>query len=101
MSGKVEAQSGRITRSEAPLNLEMPFAALRDFVTPNELFYVRGHFPIPRIEKGNWRLEIAGAVKTPVAFRFDDLARFETNTLTAVMECAGNGRSHLVPKVKG
>ncbi|MFL6567931.1 MAG: molybdopterin-dependent oxidoreductase, partial [Chthoniobacterales bacterium] len=101
MSGKAEMQSGLITRSEEPLNLEMPFASLRDFVTPNESFYIRSHFPIPQIEKANWRLKIVGAVKTPVELGFDDLTRFETRTLTAVMECAGNGRSHLVPKVKG
>ncbi|MFL6568330.1 MAG: sulfite oxidase [Chthoniobacterales bacterium] len=101
MSGKAEMQSGLITRSEEPLNLEMPFASVRDFVTPNELFYIRSHFPIPQIEKANWRLKVEGAVEKPIDFGFDDVTRFETRTLTAVMECAGNGRSHLVPKVKG
>src|SRR5947209_15674105 len=101
MSAEVQTGSSLITRSEEPLNLEMPFASLREFVTPNELFYVRGHFPIPQIAKAKWRLKIEGAVETPIELGFDDLNAFEAHTLTAVMECAGNGRSHLVPKVKG
>lgn len=90
-----------ITRSESPLNLEMPFAALQETVTPNELFYVRCHFPVPAIDPALWRLQVTGEVQRMLELRLDDLRELPTQTLTATMECAGNGRSHLVPKVKG
>ena len=90
-----------ISRSEEPLNLEMPFASLDDFVTPNEKFYVRCHFPVPQIEATTWKLRVEGAVRAPVEFTFDELRHMRTHTVTATMECAGNGRSHLEPKVKG
>lgn len=90
-----------ITRSEEPLNQEMPFASLREFVTPNEKFYVRCHFPVPEIDVSSWKLQIDGAVDTPLALTLDELRGMPGHTLTATMECAGNGRSHLEPKVKG
>ncbi len=90
-----------ITRSEEPLNLEMPFATLNDFVTPNESFYVRCHFPIPEIDPATWRLTIEGVVGAPLELTLDALRELAAHTVTATMECAGNGRSHLVPKVKG
>ena len=90
-----------ITRGEEPLNLEMPFARLREFVTPNEKFYVRCHFPVPQLEASTWKLRVEGAVSEPVEFTLADLRAMQTRTVAATMECAGNGRSHLEPKVKG
>ena len=90
-----------IIRSDEPLNLEMPFASLDEFVTPNEKFYVRCHFPIPRIEAATWKLRVEGTVERPVELTLEELRAMRTQTETATMECAGNGRSHLEPKVKG
>ncbi len=90
-----------ITRGEEPLNLEMPFSSLREFITPNEQFYVRGHFPIPEINVQNWRLKVEGAVASPFELTYDELRQMPSQTMTATMECAGNGRSFLQPKVKG
>ncbi len=90
-----------ISRGQEPLNLEMPFASLGEFVTPNEKFYVRCHFPVPRIEAAAWKLRIEGAVDRPVELTLDELQAMPRHTAAATMECAGNGRSHLVPQVKG
>ena len=90
-----------ISRGEEPLNLEMPFASLREFVTPNEKFYVRCHFPVPQVETMSWRLRVEGAVATEVELTLDELRAMPRRTAQATMECAGNGRSHLEPKVKG
>ena len=83
------------------MNLEMPFSSLEHFITPNERFYVRCHFPIPEIAAENWRLRVEGAVGTALELNYDDLRQMPQHTLTATMECAGNGRSFLQPKVKG
>jgi DMSO/TMAO reductase YedYZ molybdopterin-dependent catalytic subunit len=93
--------TGLITRSEEPLNLEMPFASLRDFITPNEQFYVRCHFPVPDVDLATWRLRVEGTVRNALEFNYDQLRALPQHTVTATMECAGNGRSHLEPKVKG
>jgi DMSO/TMAO reductase YedYZ molybdopterin-dependent catalytic subunit len=90
-----------ITRENEPPNLEMPFSALDDFVTPNQQFYIRCHFPIPKINERDWRLKIEGKVARPFEVTMDDLRQMPTHTITATLECAGNSRVFLVPKVKG
>src|SRR4029077_2244356 len=90
-----------ITREKEPPNLEMPFSALDSFVTPNERFYVRCHFSIPKINERDWRLKVEGKVARPFEVTMDDLRQMPTQTITATLECAGNSRVFLVPKVKG
>lgn len=90
-----------ITREKEPPNLEMPFGALDGIITPTDLFYIRCHFPIPQINEAEWRLKIEGAVKEPIDFSLAQLRDLANHTITATMECAGNGRVFLVPKVKG
>jgi len=92
---------GKIVRSSDPLNLEMPFDKLDGFITPTELFYVRTHFPIPKIDKKAWRLRVEGAVERPFELNYNDLFTFESRTMPVTLECAGNNRIFLEPKVKG
>jgi DMSO/TMAO reductase YedYZ molybdopterin-dependent catalytic subunit len=90
-----------ITREKEPPNLEMPFGVLDGFVTPNERFYIRCHFPIPKINERDWRLKVEGKVARPFEVTMDDLRQMPAHTITATLECAGNSRVFLVPKVKG
>jgi len=93
--------SDLIVREQDPLNLEMPFSSLDGFITPNESFYVRCHFPIPEISAENWSLEIEGEVEAPFELSYDELLAMETRTIAATLECAGNNRIFLEPKAKG
>jgi DMSO/TMAO reductase YedYZ molybdopterin-dependent catalytic subunit len=79
----------------------MPFSTLSGFTTPNESFYVRCHFPIPQISLADWRLEVGGEVETPFALDYGELLKMETRTMPVTLECAGNNRIFLEPKVKG
>jgi DMSO/TMAO reductase YedYZ molybdopterin-dependent catalytic subunit len=90
-----------ITREKQPLNLEMPFGELDGFITPTERFYVRCHFPIPEIDVRHWRLSVEGLVDQPIQFSLEELQKLPNKTITATLECAGNSRVFLVPKVKG
>ncbi|HVF73171.1 MAG TPA: sulfite oxidase [Chthoniobacterales bacterium] len=90
-----------IVREQEPLNLEMPFSSLASFITPNDLFYVRCHFPVPAIAVADWRLSVEGEIESPLALSYDDLLEMEPRTITATLECAGNNRIFLEPKVKG
>ena len=92
---------GLIVREEEPLNLEMPFSSLNSFITPNESFYVRCHFPIPEIAAADWRLRIEGEVDAPFELSYQDQLAMEKETIDATLECAGNNRIFLEPKVKG
>src|SRR5437762_3385871 len=90
-----------ITREKQPPNLEMPFGRLDGLITPAERFYVRCHFPVPEINEHDWRLKIAGLVSHPCEVSLSDLRELPAQTITATIECAGNSRVFLVPKVKG
>ena len=96
-----QLRAGKIVRGEDPLNLEMPFETLRDFITPTGSFYVRTHFPIPKIDKKDWRLRIEGEVENPLEFRYEHLLKMKALTIPVTLECAGNNRDFLEPKVKG
>ncbi len=90
-----------IIREKDPANLEMPMAALEGSITPNERFYVRSHFPVPRIDAREFRLKIEGAVEDPTELSLDDLRALPRHTTQATIECAGNSRVFLVPKADG
>src|SRR6266513_2042874 len=97
----IKLRDGRIIRGEAPLNLETPFEKLDSFITPTESFYVRTHFPIPSIDRDAWWLRIEGEVENSFAINYEELLELESVTIPATLECAGNNRSFLDPKVKG
>ena len=94
-------RDGKIVLSEEPLVLETPVEKLDGFITPTKLFYVRTHFPIPKIDKNKWRLRIEGEVGKSFEINFDELIKLESRKIPATLECAGNNRSFLEPKVKG
>lgn len=98
---ETQLRDGKIVRGEAPLNLEMPFEKLESFLTPTESFYVRTHFPIPTIDRDAWWLRVQGDVETPFAINYEELITLESRTIPATLECAGNNRNFLEPKVKG
>jgi DMSO/TMAO reductase YedYZ molybdopterin-dependent catalytic subunit len=98
---ETKLRDGRIVRSESPLNLEMPFSTLDSFITPTKSFYVRTHFPIPAIDRDAWWLYVEGEVEKPFAINFEELMTIDSLTAPVTLECAGNNRSFLEPKVKG
>jgi len=65
------------------------------------LFYVRTHFPIPKIDKQTWRLRVEGEVEKSFEISYDELLKMESRKIPATLECAGNNRNFLEPKVKG
>jgi len=90
-----------IVRAARPQDLETPVALLDSWITPNDLFFVRSHLYTPEVALGAWRLAVDGEVARPVTLTFDDLRRMPQVTLTATLECAGNGRANFSPPVAG
>jgi DMSO/TMAO reductase YedYZ molybdopterin-dependent catalytic subunit len=58
--------------------------------TPNDLFFVRDHFPTPDVTSAGWTLTVGGAVATPIEIPFDDLAARPRKALGVTLECAEN-----------
>ena len=97
---ETKLRDGRIVRSESPLNLEMPFSTVDSFLTPTKSFYVRTHFPIPAIDRDAWWLYVEGEVEKPFAINYQELITLQSATAPVTLECAGNNRNFLEPKVK-
>mgnify|MGYP001076219134 FL=1 len=95
--------TGMIGRQRDPENLEFPFSALdtRRLLTPNEQFYVRTHFEVPEIGAKTWNLKVEGEVERPFELSYDELRRMPSQTVTALLECSGNGRVFLEPPQVG
>ena len=92
------------TRVTRPYDAETPVREFTSYLTPNHRFFVRSHFgpPAPElIAEANWRLRVGGLVAQPQELTLADLRRFERVTVTAVVQCSGNGRAFHRPKVPG
>lgn len=98
---ETKLRDGRIVRSESPLNLEMPFSAVDSFITPTKSFYVRTHFPIPTIDRNAWWLYVEGEVEKPFSINYEELMTIKSVSAPVTLECAGNNRNFLQPKVNG
>jgi sulfite oxidase len=91
-----------VVRSLRPPDYETPVALLDSWITPVDNFYVRCHLPAPApLDAATWTLQIEGEVATPVMLTMDEIRRMPATTITATLECAGNGRAMYDPPVAG
>ena len=83
----------RLLEDEA-LNAEAHPHLLDEPITPFASFFIRNNGRLPEIEPKSWTLTVDGEVERTLTFTLAELAKtFEPVTITAVLECAGNGRS--------
>ena len=104
-SGAVRAttdeSSSLLVVREDPFNAETRLTEHGEIVTPTAAFYVRNHFSVPRIDVSQWRLRLDGEVEAAQMWRYEELVALPSRTLLVTMECAGNGRSGMVPRPQG
>jgi DMSO/TMAO reductase YedYZ molybdopterin-dependent catalytic subunit len=94
--------AGLVVHRAHPLNCETSIPALLGGqVMPNAHFYVRNHFQLPDLDPSAWRLRVHGCVERPLALTLHDLQRLPSQSLIVTLECAGNGRALLAPRVDG
>uniref|UniRef100_A0A915DUQ3 Oxidoreductase molybdopterin-binding domain-containing protein n=1 Tax=Ditylenchus dipsaci TaxID=166011 RepID=A0A915DUQ3_9BILA len=77
-----------LVNSEKPFNAETPPSLLMDeFKTPNQLFFVRNHMPVPQTDAATHQLN----------------QQYEPVSITSVVQCAGNRRNDMnaFKKVQG
>jgi DMSO/TMAO reductase YedYZ molybdopterin-dependent catalytic subunit len=94
----VRGDGSLLTHVSRPQNLGTPLEYFDRLVTPADVFFVRSHFGPPALDRGR-RVRIEGS--RALELSLDDLRAFPEVTLTAVLQCAGNGRALHRPRVPG
>ncbi len=98
-------ESGPLTaRVMRPYDAETPVQEFTSYLTPIHRLFVRSHFgppPIEMITEPQWKLHVGGAAERSQFFSLKALREFEPVTITAVLQCSGNGRAFHRPKVPG
>ena len=92
---------GRLHPEELQLafrNNAIPLEGLRYDVTPTGMHYTLIHYDVPSVDRGAWRLAIAGRVGRPLSLTLAELQRRPARTLRVTLECAGDGRALLSPR---
>ncbi len=84
----------------SPQQLETPLEVFDRLHVPNDLFFVRSHFGPPALRRDR-PFRITGRVGKSLSLTPDDLRRMPSATVTAVLICAGAGRSQFEPRVPG
>ena len=65
-----------------------------NWITPNELFFIRHHHPVPKIDYTAFQLDVSGLGVKPIILSLEDLRhRFPKAEVTATLQCGGNRRS--------
>src|SRR5436190_8682154 len=100
-AGRTGTLAGLIARSARPVDFETPVDLLDSFITPNDAFFVRGHMTAPAVDAQAWRLTVDGEGRESRLLSVADLRALPAVSVTATLECAGNGRAFFDPPVAG
>ena len=102
LTTSVVARADELLRhGRAPQNLATPTSMFDRAITPTPLFFVRSHFGPPALDPKR-TLVVDGKVQKTLSLSVDDLKKsFTEVTVTAVLQCAGNGRALHEPRVPG
>ncbi|KAK9508369.1 hypothetical protein O3M35_005950 [Rhynocoris fuscipes] len=91
--------------SDKPFCAEPPTQFLiQSHITPQELFFVRNHLPVPDVDPETYELEIEGiGIEGTKTFTLDDLKKLPKHTVTATIMCCGNRRGEMskIKMIKG
>ena len=87
-----------VVRQLRPFNAGPPPRLLpQSYVTPTNLFFVRSHGELPRVDLASYRLEINGRVSQTLSLSLGEIQNnFERVEISATLQCAGNRREELM-----
>jgi sulfite oxidase len=95
-----KAEEVLLEHSSGPQNLATPTTYFDRLIIPVSVFFVRSHFGPPALREDRG-LRVSGMVKRPLDLSVKKLRKLEEVTITAVLQCAGNGRALHEPRVPG
>jgi len=83
-----------IYHSNKPCNAELPMDLILDnWITPNELWFIRHHHPVPHVDGTKFLLTVEGLGIKTLTISLEDLRkRFLPVEVTATLQCGGNRR---------
>ncbi|KOB70847.1 Sulfite reductase [Operophtera brumata] len=97
-----------IIKTAKPFNAEIPpQCQIEHFDTPNELFYVRQHLPVPDVNPATHKLRVTRVGRSVVSgavcreFTLEQLSKFRKGRIRAALMCAGNRRSEMSKVIYG
>ena len=86
--------------ADRPQQLQTPLSVLDGLLTPTERFFVRSHFGPPRLDRAR-TLSVSGLVARKGTWTVGSLRQLPDHAVTAVIQCAGNGRAFFQPPIPG
>ena len=84
------------TYTEQPCNASCPTELILDnWITPNELWYIRNHHPVPKVDPDKYEFAITlPGMPYPIVYNLEHLrTQFHRQRLVATLACGGNRRS--------
>lgn len=72
---------------------QLRWSELTTWQTATEDLYVVSHYNTPELKAADHRLEIAGLVRKPRVLTLEEIRKRRRRTVTATLECGGNGSS--------
>lgn len=88
--------------SDRPLTASATAEHLGDDVTPTSRHFIRNNLFTPDVDESRYFVEIGGLVDTPQKIAVRELrAKFAEVSTTAMIECAGSGRTAFTPVPRG
>jgi len=95
-AGEPERHGALRMLSQTPCSGESPQTLVFDnWLTPNALFFVRNHHPVPRLEPASYTLRVEGLGVTPRDFTLSELEALPRAEVTATLQCGGNRRGDM------
>ena len=81
--------------SVSPCNAETPKDSIMDnWITPNELWYVRNHHPVPNVDIKNYKVNIINQ-DSKLSLSLNDLKKLKQKKVTTTIQCGCNRRGGL------
>jgi len=83
--------------STYPCNAETPVKnIMNNWITPNDLWYIRNHHPVPEIEGNTYSIKITGLNINEKELKLKDIKKlFTKNEIISTIQCGGNRRNEL------
>ncbi len=76
-----------------PAGKMLSWEQMRSWITPTEQIFSVSHYGTPEVNSSTWNLEVSGLVKSPKTLSLPEIKRRTRKTITATLECSGNGSS--------
>jgi len=74
-----------------PIGKMLQWELLTNWVTPTDQVFAVSHYGVPEVSLEKWQLDISGLVRRPRSFSLETLKKYKRRSVTATLECSGNG----------